>query len=129
MVKSGKTEMAKERFYAAKKPIKLYEVNVDNIVISKLVNLVNLNKDIRPLVLIMHKMSGYVKTFKIENKISEVMSFRIDVETLLEKYKAIWTNIEHLQNIKLNPLPVYDDRYIKTERKTFGDKVLLTFVA
>ena len=37
MVKFGKTEMAKEMFYAAKKPIKISYVNVDNKVISKLV--------------------------------------------------------------------------------------------
>ena len=37
MVKFGKREISKEKFYAAKKPIKLWDVNVDNIVISKLV--------------------------------------------------------------------------------------------
>ena len=38
MVKSGETEIAKEKFHAAKKkPIKIWDVNVDNIVISKLV--------------------------------------------------------------------------------------------
>ena len=30
-------EIAKDKFYAAKKPIKIWDVNVDNIVISKLV--------------------------------------------------------------------------------------------
>ena len=72
-----------------------------------------LDKDIRPLVLIMFKMSGYVKTFKASDKINKLMSFRVDHEKLLEKYKAIWTKIEDLKNIKLNALPVYDDRYIK----------------
>ena len=38
------------------------------------------------------------------------MSFRIDAEKLLEKYKAIQTKVEDLKNIELNPLPVYDDR-------------------
>ena len=33
MVKFGKTEIAKERFYAGKKPRKIWDVNVDNIVI------------------------------------------------------------------------------------------------
>ena len=59
-----------------KKPIKSWDVNVDNIVISKLVKTKTnskyligyLDKDIRPLVLIMPKMSGYVKTFKDEDK-------------------------------------------------------------
>ena len=61
-----------------------------------------LDKATRPLVLIMTKMGGYVKTFKI---------FRIDDEKLLEKYKAIWTKIEDLKNIELNTLLVYDEIY------------------
>ena len=74
MVKFGKTEIAKEKVYVAKKPIKISDVNVDDIVISKLVKTKTnskyligyLEKDIRPLVLIMPKMNGYVKTFKVE---------------------------------------------------------------
>ena len=37
MAKFRKTEIAKEKFYAVKKPIKRWGVNVDNICISKLV--------------------------------------------------------------------------------------------
>ena len=47
------------------------------------------------------------------------MSFHIDDKKLLEKYKTIWTKIEGLWNIKLNAMPVYDDRYIKSEIKTW----------
>ena len=40
-------------------------------------------------------MNGYVKTFKIKDgvkdKNNQLMSFRVDDEKLLEKYKAIWT--------------------------------------
>ena len=54
----GEKEIAKEKFYAAKKPIKIWDVNVDNIVISKLVKTKTnskyligyLDTDIRPLV-------------------------------------------------------------------------------
>ena len=42
----------------------------------------------------MPKMSGYVKTFKVVYKISNLMSFPIDHEKLLEKYKTIWTKVE-----------------------------------
>ena len=38
-------------------------------------------------------------------------------EKLLEKYKAIWTNIEDLKNIELNALPVYNDWYIKIKMR------------
>ena len=30
-------------------------------------------------------------------------------------------------NFKLNPLPVYDDRYIKTKIRKYGDKVSINF--
>ena len=55
------------------------------------------------------------------------MIFCVDDEELLEKYKAIWTKIENLRNIKLNTLPVYDDRAIKTKRRTNGDNVYTNF--
>ena len=114
MVKFAKAETAKEKFYAAKKPIKIWNVNADNIVISKLVKTKTnsnyligcLEKDIRPLVLIMPKMSGYVKIFKVGDKNNKLLSFRIDNEKLLEKYKAVWTKIKDSKNIKFNALPV-----------------------
>ena len=52
------------------------------------------------------------------------MFFCIDYEKLLEKYRAIWTKIEYLKNIKLK---VYDDRCIKTKIRTFTDKVYANF--
>ena len=60
-----KTEIAKEKFYSAKKPIKNWDVNVDNTVISKLVKTKTnskyligyLDKDKRSSILIMPKTS------------------------------------------------------------------------
>ena len=46
---------------------------------------------------------------------------------LLEKHKTIWTKIEDLKNIKLNAMPVYDDRYVKTKIRIYGDKVYTNF--
>ena len=37
MVRSGENEIAKERLHAAKKSIEIWDVNVDHIVTSKLV--------------------------------------------------------------------------------------------
>ena len=131
MLRFGKREVANEEFYVTKKPIHIWDVNVGNIVISKLVKTKTnskycigyLDKAIRSLVLIMPKMSGYIKTFKVkeghEDKSNKLMFFRIDVEKLLEKYKAISPKIEDLKNIELNALPVYYDRYIKTKIRTF----------
>ena len=69
MLRFGKIKVAKEKFYGAKKPIKIWDVNVDNIVISKLIERNNnskyltgyLDEVIKPLILILPKMSGYVR--------------------------------------------------------------------
>ena len=84
MTRFGDKEIAKERFYAPIRPITICDVNVDNIVFSKLVKTKTnskyfigyLEKAIRPLHLIMPKMSGYVKAFKVkEGNNNKVMSF------------------------------------------------------
>ena len=78
-------------------------------------------------------MSGYVKTFKIKDgdkdkdKNNKLISFCIDDDKLLEKYKTIWTKIEGLLNVKLSNLPVYDDTYIKAKIRIYGDKVYTNF--
>ena len=67
---------------------------------------------IKPLVLILAEMSEYVKTFKVKDgdkdKNNKLMSFRIDDDNLLERYKSTSTKIEDFKNIELNALPVYD---------------------
>ena len=76
-------------------------------------------------------MSGFFKTFKViegdKDKSNKLMSFRIDDEKLLEKYKVMWTKIEDLKYIELNALPVYDDIHIKTKIRTYADKVYTDF--
>ena len=76
-------------------------------------------------------MIGYVKTFKVKEedkeKNNKLMSFRIDGEKLFEKYKLFRLRLKILKNIELNTLPVYDDRYIKTKVRTYGDKVYTNF--
>ena len=91
-------EKAKQKLFASKTPSKIWHADVDNIVISKLVKTktnfnyligIRFDKAIRPLVLIMPKMSGYAKTFKgkegNKEKRNELMSFRIGDYKLLEK--------------------------------------------
>ena len=86
MLRFGETKVTKERFYAAKKPIKIWDVDIDNIVISTFAKtktnskylIGNLDKVINPLVLLIPKMSGYVKTFKVNDKSSTCMSVVIN---------------------------------------------------
>ena len=73
-----------------KKLISIWDVNIANIVISKLIETKTnfnyligyLDKIIRPFVLIFFKMSGYVKTFKVKDgdrdKNNKLMLFHID---------------------------------------------------
>ena len=89
-----------------------------------------LDKAIRPLVLMVPKMSGHVQTFKVKDgdkNENKLMSFHIDDENFLEKHKTIWIKIEVLKNIEWNALPVYDDRYIKANIRTYSNKVYTNF--
>ena len=90
---------------------KNWNVDVDNIVIPKLFETKSnskyfigyLDKVIKPLVLILPKISRYVKTitFKDKDKNDKFTSFRRDDEKLLENYKTIW---------------IKDFKYLKTEK-------------
>ena len=94
MLRFGETKIAKEKkVHAVKKTINIWDVNVDNIVISKLVKTkINfkyligyLDKVLKVLVLIMPKLSWYVKTFKgkdeDKDKKDKLMSFHINDES------------------------------------------------
>ena len=79
----------KRKFQATNKPIKIWDVNANNIVVPKLVKKTNSKYLIRikfdkALLLIMPKMSGYVKAFNVGDKINKLMSFPIDDQKLLE---------------------------------------------
>ena len=122
MLRFGKIKAAKEKCYCAKKPIIIWNVNVDNIVISKLVetksnskNLIGqLDEVMRPLVWISPKMRGYVQKFKDKGEDNKnnnkLVSLNIVDDKLLEKYKTIW-KIQKVLN------------WIKTKIGTYGDKV------
>ena len=63
-----------------------------------------LDEVIRPLVLILLKISWYVKAFKVKDgdkdKNNKLMSSCINNEKLLEKYETIWIKIENLKILK-----------------------------
>ena len=141
MLRFGDTKVAKEKNYSAKKIKQIFgmlmlimQVSQNQLKQSNSKYLIGyLDNVIRPLVLILPKTAENNDTFKVKdadkNKSNKLISFRIDAETLLEKYKTIQTNIEDLKNVELNTLQVYDDRYIKTKIKTYCDKVYNNFRA
>ena len=140
MLRFGETKLAKEKFYGSRKPINICDINIYSTVISKLAETKTnskyligyLDKVIRPLISVLSKMSGYVKSFKVKDgdkdKNNKLMFFCTEDEKLLEKYEIIWTKIENLKNTKLNALPVYDDGYIKNKIRTYGDTVYTNFL-
>ena len=95
------TRVAKEEFYGVNKPIKLWNVTVDNIVVSKSIEMETnskymieyLDEVIRPLVLILLKMSEYFKTFEVEDgdkyKNNKLMPLCLDDHKLLQRYKKM----------------------------------------
>ena len=89
--------------------MRMWDVNSDNRVILKLIKrktnskylIGYLDKFIKPLDLIMPKISGYVKTFRVKDgdkdKNNRLKSFCVDEEKLSGKYKTILTKIEDLK--------------------------------
>ena len=79
----------------------ILDIIFDDIIISKLVDTKTsskyligyLDKVTKPLVLVLLKMSGYVKTFKVKDN-NKLLFFRMDDDKLLEKPKTIQTKIE-----------------------------------
>ena len=68
IMRFSKRKVGTEELYGGKKPINIWDVNGDNIVISKWAKtknnskylIVYLNEIIRPLVLILPEMSGHI---------------------------------------------------------------------
>ena len=90
MSRFGQIKIEKGKFCGAKKPLKIWDVNVYNTVILKLVEVKKnsqyligyLDEVLKPLVLILPKMNGDIKTFiyKIgdKNKNNKFMSLHVD---------------------------------------------------
>ena len=124
MLKFVVKKVAKEIIYTEL----IFVMLIDDTVISKLIEtkniskvlIGNLDKVIRPLVLIWTDMLRQLKNNKL--RLSQINN-----ENLFEKYKVIWTKIKHLKNIVMNAFSVYDDSYIKTRIKAYGDKVYTVF--
>ena len=91
--KNNKTNKQKKKeLYDVMKSTKIWDVDADNIVISKLIKTENNSKDLNAylneiislLILISLKMNRYVTMFKFKNK--KLMSLSIDDDKPFEKY-------------------------------------------
>ena len=70
-------------------------------------------------------MIGYDKHFD-SNK---TMSFKVSDNKLLKKYNKIGKKMSNLLNIEFDSEPLYGDgdKYMKTKRKMYGDRVNTNF--
>ena len=117
-------EVNKENIHASKHPVALNLVNVNQMLISDKFEhsdkgfkyFIGYKDDniIRPLCIILPKMSGYIKYF---NNGGKNMSSMIKNNSVLIKYHEIWNRIKKTSNTKLHSMSVYDEKYIKIKVK------------
>ena len=86
--------MKHEKKTNKKKRIKIWDVDVDNTVISKLIGTKNISKNLTGY---LDKMSGYVKTFKGKN--NKLMSYKY----IMNHQKNLFKHIFKSCNIYLQP--------------------------
>ena len=117
----------KSNFYKNKKLFNIYDIEFDKVLISKkeaygkkssFKYILGYNDDdvIKPLCIKLPQMIGYIKHFD-SNK---TMLFKVNDNRLLKQYTKIWERVS---------APVYgdNDKYIKAEIKSYGDKVNTNF--
>lgn len=125
-----KTKVGTKEFYDAKKLTKIWDVNVDYVVISKSGETKNkskyqigyLNEVIRALALMLPKMSGYVKKLKYKggdkNSNTKLMALHIDDDKLLKNAKPFGRRLKTFKNLHqglcqflmIDSLPIYDKK-------------------
>ena len=125
-----KTKVGTKEFYDAKKLTKIWDVNVDYVVISKSGETKNkskyqigyLNEVIRALALMLPKMSGYVKKLKYKggdkNSNTKLMALHIDDDELLKNAKPFGRRLKTFKNLHqglcqflmIDSLPIYDKK-------------------
>ena len=80
-------------------------------------------EEIRPLRIFLPKMTAYRKDLD-ETK---YMSFLIKNDELLEKYNEIWEIFKNSLKKEFNSEPVYNEKYLKAEKKSCNGKINTNF--
>ena len=132
----GDKKMLKNDFYKNKKVVKIDDVDVNKILVSKeepyetknsfeYFIRYNDNDVTIPLSIKLPQMTCCVSTFESNT----TMSFRINNKQLLEKYNQIWKKVEKLLKIEFYSKLVYgdDDKYIKTKIIMYADSMFTNF--
>ena len=80
---------------------------------------------VKPLCIILPKMSGYIKYFENGGK---NMSFLIKDDEVWDKYDKIWDVIKNKLNIKFHSEPVYEYKYLKAKVREFDGVIKTKFL-
>ena len=129
-------KISKSDFYRNKKVVKIDDIDVNKILVSKEEPYgtknsfkyfigYNDNDFIRPLCIKLLQMTGYVRKF--EDNLT--MSFKISDKQLLKKYNQIREKVEKLLKVEFDGKPVCgdNDKYIKTKIKMYNSGMITNF--
>ena len=129
-------KIRKSTFYKNRKINNIEEIDANDLLVSKKEPYgtknsfkyfigYNDNDIIRPLCVKLPQMNGYVRKFDKNLTIS----FRLTDKQLSKNYNKIWQKVEKLIRIGFESKLVYgdDDKYRKTEIKTYGKSKITNF--
>ena len=80
---------------------------------------------VKPLCIILPKMSGYIKYFE---NVGKNMSILIKDDEVWEKYNEIWDVIKNKLSIKIHSKPIYDQKYLKAKVREFDGVIKTNFL-
>ena len=123
-------KIEKSDFYENKKIFSIDDIDINKIFVSKkepygtkkgLKYFIGYNDNnvIRPLCLRLSQMTGYVKKFDNDTK----MSLSVNDKQPFKNYNKMLEKIENLMSIEFETKPVYDDKYIKAKIKIYMKKI------
>ena len=125
-LKFDNIKINKKEFHKSKKPIDLFSVDLDKIVVSDkfkhndegfkyfIGNQKNLL--VKPLCVILPQMNSHIKYFENGGK---NMSFMIKDDKVWDKYEKIWDVIKNKLGINFHSKPVYEYKYLKAKVREY----------
>ena len=134
-LKFDNIKINKKEFHKSKKPIDLFSVDLDKIVVSDkfkhndegfkyfIGNQKNLL--VKPLCIILPQMNSHIKYFENGGK---NMSFMIKDDKVWDKYDKIWDVIKNKLGINFHSEPVYEYRYLKAKVREFDGVIKTNFL-
>ena len=133
-LKFNNIKLNKKEFHNSKKPIDLFSVDLDQIVVSDRFKhndegfkyFIGYQKGdiVKPLCIILPQMNGCIKYFENGGK---NMSFLIKDDKVWDKYDKIWNVIKDKAGIKFYSEPVYEHEYLKTKVREFDGIIKAKF--